>query len=181
MNNVGQVFWPHNCAAKSQPSGKLLESKRRASQEECHLDRAPAVPGSVPARSPDRPGKRPGSSAGRPGANLNLQTCTCKPALPWTETVETVFCTIEAVATKKVTKSAWEQTCTYKPALPWTKTLQKLDIRDPRKAPVCILAGFVGFFRCDSFHAPSNLSLQTCTCKPGLAKLDLQTWTGPAE
>ena len=54
--------------------GKFLGSKRRAPQEECHLDRAPAVLGSVLARSPDRPRKRAGSSAGRPAANRSQES-----------------------------------------------------------------------------------------------------------
>ena len=177
MNNVGQVFWPHNCAAKSQPSGKLLESKRRASQEECHLDRAPAVPGSVPARSPDRPRKRPGSSAGRPGANLNLQTCTCKPALPWIETVETVFCTIEAVATKKSDKigpgtNLHLQTCTS-----LDENITKIGYSRSQESAGLHSVQFCRFFSlrqlsCTIEPVTTNLHLQTCTCQPGLANLD---------
>ena len=171
MNNIGQVFWPHNCAAKSQPSGKLLETKRRTSQEECHLDRAPAVPGSVPARSPDRPGKRPGSSAGRPGASLKLQTCTCKPALPRLETVATVFYIIEAVATKKSDKiglgtNLHLQTCTSLGA----NTTKIGFLRSKESAGL-----HSGQFLSDFFVTTASIPHRTCHYK--FANLHLQTWT----
>ena len=176
MNNVGTVFWRQDCAATSQPS-------REASRIE-----APGFPGRVPPRSgASRPGERPCSKS-RPSQGASslerrpsrgkpslIQTITYKPSLPWIKTVETRFCTIEAVATKKSDKiglgtNLHLQTCTSLGA-----NITKIGFSRSQESAGLHSGQFCQIFRYNSFHPPSNLSLQIC--KPALANLHLQTWT----